>query len=164
MPPTWKTLRDEGVRTADGVLRAFSVFSPPVPVYEIARSLGAHVLEVTDPGWTGAVQVVSDVPHIWVRGEDAHMRKRFTVAHELGHLLLHPLPLLESGQFRDNSKYSGGPREAEANGFAAELLVPLWMLEEYGAELEFSTVTLANMFNVSIQMMEIRMQKMVIGP
>jgi Zn-dependent peptidase ImmA (M78 family) len=50
---------------------------------------------------------------------------RFTIAHELGHLLLHknmdPFKLCTE---RDLNDYRGSGREPEANEFAAELLMP----------------------------------------
>ena len=58
------------------------------------------------------------------------MRQRFTVAHELGHLLLHgyTTPHADSNfrvRFRDAESSTGSVREEiEANQFAAELLMP----------------------------------------
>lgn len=47
-------------------------------------------------------------------------QRRFTAAHELGHLIMHP-----PGLYRALPKRC----EAEADGFAGELLVPSWAVE-----------------------------------
>lgn len=60
---------------------------------------------------------------LWVNGDQALVRQRFTLAHELGHLRLGhrgelPVDLVETlANTRD-------PREVQANAFAAELLAP----------------------------------------
>jgi len=50
---------------------------------------------------------------------------RFTIAHELGHLILHEnVDVLKLCSERDMNEYHGSGREPEANSFAAELLMP----------------------------------------
>jgi hypothetical protein len=50
---------------------------------------------------------------------------RFTIAHELGHWLLHPnLDAMKSCTERDLHSYHGTGAEPEANDFAAEFLMP----------------------------------------
>lgn len=56
-------------------------------------------------------------------------RQRFTCAHELGHAVLHPkanTPFL-----RENTLFCISRLEIEANRFAAELLCPDELLQEY---------------------------------
>ena len=52
-------------------------------------------------------------------------RKRYVLAHELGHILLHAN---HNASFTDDDTtlegYKKGPQEKEANDFAAELLMP----------------------------------------
>jgi hypothetical protein len=62
---------------------------------------------------------------IRVRPSSSRGRERFTIAHEIGHFILHPAPRLEKSdgpiQF---STWHSDSEEAEANIFAAELLMP----------------------------------------
>lgn len=61
--------------------------------------------------------------------------QRFTGAHELGHYLLHHQPslddesLLRRSPFSDHVDYGGQEREADA--FAAEFLIPRWLLASH---------------------------------
>jgi len=73
---------------------------------------------------------------IGVNGRDPPTRQRFTIAHELGHHVLHGNRELFVDKnyivhFRDGNS-SGGvdPLEVEANHFAAELLMPSERVQE----------------------------------
>lgn len=57
-------------------------------------------------------------------------KRRFVVAHELGHYFLHPdIRQIDLCKERDIDRwsYNNDPQEAEANYFAAELLMTEWM-------------------------------------
>lgn len=155
--PLWFQLRERRA-TADDVLSKFQITEPPVDVRSIIQQLGIHLSDVSDPGWSGAVmsrdatsssQARAD---IWVNAQDELVRQRFTLAHELGHLLLHPL----GQQFRDTT-FFGTPKETQANAFAANLLMPLWLLSEEAAKMHGNARALADRFAVSEQAMSIRM-------
>ena len=150
----WQVARKDRWSATD-LLRFTKVFEPPVPVEEIAKKLGAVVHYESDPGWTGAIQVVAGIPHIWVDKDHGTCRQRFTIAHEIGHLLLHKMEKLEKGQYRDNAKFKGGTDEVEANRFAADLLVPMWMLEKHADEWDLNVMYLKDIFEVSYTMMDI---------
>ncbi len=93
-------------------------------------------------------------------------RQRFTLAHELGHYLLHKTP--GSAIFhRDERSSQGTDRvEVDANAFAAELLMPADEVRAQAAELGVDlleddlTRQLADVFDVSIQAMSIRLQQL----
>jgi Zn-dependent peptidase ImmA (M78 family) len=52
-------------------------------------------------------------------------RRRFTIAHEIGHYLLHPRHRLDHSDLSKNfTIWNDASEEAEANHFAAELLMP----------------------------------------
>lgn len=69
-------------------------------------------------------------PIIVVNVDDGEARKRFTIAHEIGHFLLHSSSLLvDTDQsfvnFRDEKSSTAlDLKEIQANQFAAELLMP----------------------------------------
>jgi Zn-dependent peptidase ImmA (M78 family) len=103
----------------------------PVDVAGIASKMGARVeadigLALDQPDLSGCVSYEGKQAVIRYNPTDIPVRQRFTIAHEIGHLALHAFA--EGKKFRDTSKtYSLSnfdAEEAEANRFAAELLMP----------------------------------------
>lgn len=117
---------------ANAILREYN--KPfPVDVIEIAKSYGLEVLEgnFDRPDVSGMLDMSTDKPQIIVAAGDSFVRKRFSIAHEFGHFVLHyqgKAP--ENGKqqmvsYRDNvSKMGFDVKEMEANFFAANLLMP----------------------------------------
>ena len=57
-------------------------------------------------------------------------RRRFTIAHEIGHYLLHPQEVLDRDDTIENfSIWNDAGEESEANLFAAELLMPEFLFK-----------------------------------
>lgn len=92
---------------------------PPGPVAHLVRTLETRGLVLTQLPGVDAETIdafsaaLGGRPIIVLSRKGNPMRQRFSVAHELGHLLLHPEPA--PGDSR---------HEREANVFAAELLMP----------------------------------------
>lgn len=120
--PLWKRMKLEKATPTTLLLSAYMV-TPPVRIGDLAEHLGVVVHQVPDPGWSGALTVHDDHAVIWVNMGESLERRRFTVAHELGHLMLHDT----HKAFRDVT-YNGSEQESEANRYAADLLMPMWML------------------------------------
>lgn len=166
-----KQIRDlvEALLTRHRITRA------PVPVDKIARELGIQIkLDKVDDGLSGFI-VRDKGKRALIGANKSHHpnRQRFTIAHELGHYLLHightvhldegrgaltvNLRNLESSKGEDND-------EREANLFAAELLMPARFLREDldGLELDllddnrFMT-DLAKKYMVSLQALTFRL-------
>jgi Zn-dependent peptidase ImmA (M78 family) len=106
---------------------------------------------------------------IRVRGTQ-RPRDRFTMAHEIGHLMLHDFEKHGSRDasgrrllFRDlhTGRPGGGRLEAQANAFAADLLMPFAWLDEWGQHASWSTERLAALFGVSKDAMAIRLDSML---
>jgi hypothetical protein len=130
------------------VLRAEGITSPPVPVRAIARRRGLKVVEVESLGSLSA-RLVDDRLDV-VEGQP-EVRKRFSIAHELGH---HHLLGTTHG--------SGPTVEQEANAFAGELLVPGHFLRAaVGAAA--SVDHLRERFQVSRQVIEIAAETQKLG-
>lgn len=80
----------------------------------------------------GFIYKDGDIFYIWVEESDFELRKRFTVAHELGHYFMHGSQfedkesIIDTTLFRltGSTQESKDLREQEANEFAAELLMP----------------------------------------
>lgn len=141
--------------SADQVLREHGVKRPPVPVRRISRQLGVELLFVSGAEWDGAVESDKDTGEatIYVNADQSETRQRFTIAHELGHLLRHRPGVA----YRDIwSSRGSSVKEIEANQFAANLLMPAWMISAYAPARSISD--LASMFKVSHDAMSIRLK------
>ena len=123
-----------------------------------------------------AVDAKRDRPVIVANADHAEVRRRFTIAHELAHLLLHDYrtPHADTAfkiRFRANLEYDGSiAEEIEANQFAAEILMPArFILQRVAAlELEYTADSsddalklLAREFKVSRQALQIRLYDFV---
>jgi len=97
---------------------------------------------------------------ILVNDQDAKVRQRFTIAHELGHYFLH-IKERDTDEPIISFRSDNSPREREANSFAAALLVPEDLLrEEYGKMVIPVSDTLADIFRVSKATMRIRLEEL----
>lgn len=96
----------------------------PISVLEIANALGLSVLQFApkENGVSGMLDRRTNT--IYINQNDSPARKRFSVAHEIGHFVLHK----KDGAFisyRNNVSSLGYEiEEIEANHFAATLLMP----------------------------------------
>ena len=140
-----------------------------VDVEAIAHHLNAQVVqERMDRSMSGLLYRDGDQVIIGVNSAHAQQRRRFTIAHEIGHLVLHPgRPLVMDHvrvNFRDvNSSLATDRDEIQANAFAAEVLMPrdrvlseARRLLEAGSEASMVS-DLAQGFDVSEQAMEYRL-------
>ncbi|TLY30823.1 MAG: ImmA/IrrE family metallo-endopeptidase [Nitrospirae bacterium] len=110
------------------------VRKPPIPIESIARNLDIKLQFEPFEGKddiSGMLFRNDDHTIIGVNSAHASTRQRFTIAHEIGHLLLHRGKLFvdTSVKFRDaKSSLATDRGEIEANAFAAELLMPSDMI------------------------------------
>ena len=102
---------------------------------------------------------------IFINIADSPARQRFTIAHELGHALLHRPELQNNpnlGIFYRKPLHDeifNSSEEQQANCFAANLLVPEKILRKIYSSCQSHTL-LANIFNVSRQVIDIRMENL----
>lgn len=136
----------------------------------LSKKLGVKVVyEKLDDEVSGVLVVQEAKPIIFINTEHHLNRQRFTIAHELGHYLLHKQEQVHVDNdftiaYR-NTKSSTGENlhEIEANQFAAELLMPEKCVEQYLAENKIALITettileMSNFFGVSLQAMTIRL-------
>jgi Zn-dependent peptidase ImmA (M78 family) len=100
-------------------------------------------------------------PAIYVKSSDPPVRKRYTVAHELGHFFLHS-DIEKFVDSRSNLYRHNGIdgedrlREVQANLFAVSLLMPSELLRLARAECDDENI-LASQFEVSRVAMKIRL-------
>ena len=144
----------------------------PVAVDDLAEALGIIVVrrtfedaDVSGMLFRGKREVIGvNKVHHW-------RRQRFTVAHELGHHVLHPgreliLDAPVRVNFRDRTSSMATDREEiEANAFAAALLMPEPMVraeldrlpEKIRRDVDLTTNTLADRFEVSVAALGFRL-------
>lgn len=140
----------------------------PVDIEWIAKDQGAQIrLEPLEDTVSGVLVIRDGVATIGVNSSHADTRRRFTIAHELGHYLLHKQlshVFVDAVYFRDQESSDGTMlHEIEANAFAAELLMPESILRErFGyhpiADLDEDAIKIeAATLRVSMQALTIRL-------
>ena len=164
--------RGKAVRKAQQILEETG-HQIPVDVEAIAKVHGLDIVRQELKDYVSGVLMIRDERGtILVNSAHHPNRQRFSIAHELGHYLLHP----EDGTvfvdrspvfFRDRAASSGvRQQEIDANAFAAELLMPE---EDLNAQLngrpidafdEVSVRRLAARFGVSAQALTIRLTRL----
>lgn len=120
-----------GADAAKDLLKRLGVPQPPIPVEDLARQLGAQ-LSFEPFGGDVSGMIVRDGERVVIGVNSAHAgtRQRFTIAHELGHLVLHEgqrviVDRSLKVNLRDpRSALATNSQEIAANAFAAELLMP----------------------------------------
>lgn len=121
-------------RAATELLDDLGIETVPVPVEDVATRLGAKIVhESLDPSISGLLLREDGSKLIAVNSEHHPRRRRFTIAHELGHLQLHPGDYIVDSAVRINrrdalSSMASDSEEIEANAFAAALLMPAGLI------------------------------------
>jgi Zn-dependent peptidase ImmA (M78 family) len=160
-------------RAARKLLVDAKVTAIPIPTDQLIEYLGAKLtLEPFEGDISGMLFREPSTVVIGVNSAHSTTRRRFTIAHEIGHLILHQgrsiiVDKFVRVNFRDNSSSLGTDREEiEANSFAAELLMPEEMVRQEmhrrlskrtSASNEQIIRQLARTFDVSPEAMEYRL-------
>jgi Zn-dependent peptidase ImmA (M78 family) len=167
-------------KKAETVLRGAGQDAPSIDVEGIARSLGVTVrYESTNADVSGALFKRGGKAIIGVNPDHPRNRQRFTIAHEVGHFILHrgdlymdeadAYPNESQGKHRllrdQVSAQASDPKEIEANRFAAALLMPAFMLKDtlssYILPLKQKDIeALASEYEVSLQAMAFRLSNL----
>ena len=140
--------------------------SIPVDVVAVAKELGLRVWEVdiqSPNNFSGKISKSKEDGGksgyaIYVNSNHSEARQRFTIAHEIGHYVLHN-DLIGDGVQDDALYRSGLPSniETEANRFAANLLMPMEEVNKAILKHGFYVEQLADLFQVSQAAMAIRL-------
>ncbi|WP_132543513.1 ImmA/IrrE family metallo-endopeptidase [Rhodovulum euryhalinum] len=140
----------------------------PVPVKSLPAMLGIKMKPAFLPsGISGMLEKNGESFLVTINAADPDTRQRFTLAHELGHYMLHR-HLIGDGLDDDRAyrstevgKYHNtliGPKEeTEANKFAANLLMPREAIARERERLGNDVSKMANLFGVSEHAMSIRL-------
>ena len=113
-------------KSARNLIKSAKITCFPVLLKQIAKVVPDLLIDGKELDDTISGMQVTYRGKAFIRYNSTHSntRNRFTVAHEIGHLLL--------GHTSDCGRgmESNSPLETEANQFAAELLMPLSLLKE----------------------------------
>ncbi|MBI2636060.1 ImmA/IrrE family metallo-endopeptidase [Candidatus Peregrinibacteria bacterium] len=150
---------------ANAAMQGFEAIPTHERLLSIAKANNIEVLEADLFDISGALRKEGDVWRIYVNRQDSPQRKRFTIAHELGHFFLHTT---EGTEFVDGYVFTRsdiiryGERELEANEFAGNLVMPESKVRELvtGAITDETIVSLARTFEVSPFAMETRLKNL----
>lgn len=140
----------------------------PVDVNGLPERLGIKLKKAfLSNGISGMLERTGNSFLVTICATDPYTRQRFTLAHELGHYMLHR-HLVGDGVDDDRAyrstevgKYHntliGPSEETEANKFAANLLMPRELVNEEWAKPESSVQSMTELFQVSEHAMSIRL-------
>lgn len=142
--------------------------SLPIDVQELAKKIGIKEI-IPVSAWpdniSGGIKVENDDFIIGYNANHSEVRQRFTIAHELGHYILHRKQILENGRIIDYALYRSNisnEMEVQANRMAADILMPSKRVADYLRENNDKAQTtidaLASKFGVSKIAMAIRME------
>ena len=154
---------------ATQLLHDHDALSPPVDIEGLARSLGISVsLEELDNDVSGLMLIEDGRVNVAINAAHHRHRRRFTLAHEIGHMLLHATGdrvVVDRRFYRNEWPSSGELREEiEANAFAAALLMPESLVREHidarAGITDIDVFRLATLFAVSEQAMTLRLVKL----
>lgn len=162
---------DPKARAAE-LIENLEINALPIPVEKIAESLGAQIIKRSDFGDDLCGMIIREQGITVIGVNDTHpvSRQRFTIAHEIGHLVMHS-EILDQVHIdktfnyalkRDGRSKIGQDRmEIEANKFAAELLMPSKFLKKElqsgYIDFENGLEALAKKYEVSVQAMSIKL-------
>ena len=137
----------------------------PVNVLAIARELGINVWEMHNFSDTISGKIFRDPLNggssgfsIAVNAKEAPVRKRFTIAHEIAHFILHRDRITD--ELVEDTLYRGGlgsKAETQANKLAADILMPYSLINRLMSEGVTNLTELARKLQVSEMALRIRL-------
>ena len=157
---------------ADNILKKNKCFTVPIDIEELAINIGIKLDRIKiEDDVSGLFVMKNGKPYILYNSIQSKNRTRFTIAHELGHYILHsyktPLFIDKKNKvlFRDNNSSTGEIlMEREANAFAAALLMPKNLIRKEVdnklADVDDIIQYLADKFQVSSQAMSFRLSNL----
>lgn len=158
----------------NAILRSLSELVLPIKIEEIAKTRGLKVIPYPlGDDVSGLLAIQDGIGTIGYNQNEPKVRRRFTIAHELGHYELHrdKSDLFVDKQFIYRSQNSGSTAvnlamEQEANYFASAILMPTYLLREEIEKVNMDLASeeaikeLAKSFEVSTTAMSIRISSL----
>ncbi|HMJ71394.1 MAG TPA: ImmA/IrrE family metallo-endopeptidase [Cyclobacteriaceae bacterium] len=168
------TYKKRAENAAKNLLQRKDIRRGPVDVLKIAKEEGLEVKEYDLGDVSGVLHINKNKGIIGYNPKHSSVRQRFTVAHELGHYILHRHTddifvdnNFHQVHFRDDQSSTGEVvKELEANAFAAALLMPEDLIKQevenhhFDLADESAFIDLAKLFKVSVQAMTYRISNL----
>ena len=158
---------------AKQLLLSSGAYCLPVPIERVAHHLGLKIeASPMDSKMSGVLVVENRRGAIAYNQSHAYTRQRFTIAHEIGHFILHVKKSTQSRLFIDqyvayrrhdqsSSANVNDVEEGQANAFSAALLMPADLVTDEISKNDYDDEddqkALAKRFNVSAPAMSIRL-------
>jgi IrrE N-terminal-like domain len=145
---------------ATRLLDAAGVTHAPVSLRDIVSALNLELVHRRHEPFSceAALEPLGDGHAIVLNGSSGERRRRFTIAHEIGHFVLHPRRQRAERGGQGNAGM--GAQEREADQFAAELLMPEHLVRHAVVELGADVARLADRFDVSQAAMRVRLSRL----
>lgn len=87
-------------------------------------------------------------------------RQRFTIAHEIGHIMLGHVGAGECTIINRDPKPTDAPEEVQANQFATRILAPAWVLHSIGATTPVQIAKVCDISNAAARFRAKRMEEL----
>ena len=163
-PPELSVSAVSASHAANELLEKAKMDRPPIDAHDLCKKCGVLVLERSFPeALSGLVFAYEQGAVIGVNADQPETRRRFTIAHELGHYLLrhHEQSTAHEERFHLDLAERMPPgfdlrAERAANDFAADLLMPRRLMAA-AFDQSRDPIVLAESFNVSQVAMGIRL-------
>jgi Zn-dependent peptidase ImmA (M78 family) len=140
------------------ILKKHGITSPPVDVAALIKAEAPGFRVIYEEGWPDHLSGLTSKAEqtIRINGTHSPLRRRFSLAHELGHICLEHEVILPH---RIDEETIGPELEREADEFAGELLMPISMFKQ-AFHTHQSLDVLAEMFQVSTTAATVRALKL----
>ena len=147
-------------RQAARLLDSAGVSREPVSLRDVVSALNLELVHKTREPFSceAALQPLGDAHAIVLNGAGDERRRRFTIAHEIGHFVLHPGRCSPERDGLVNEAMR--VQEREADSFAAELLMPEHLVRQAVQEQGDDPTLLADRFQVSVKAMQVRLSRL----
>jgi len=151
-------------RQATRLLKLAGVSGPPVPIEEIITSLPrVEFKRYTPLPASGRTQWAGRSWVILVDSDEPKVRQRFSLGHELAHVIYHPLSGIVLPSYKDQK--AEARLEQACEYFAACLLMPrTWMKRAYFDAGIQDVPSLSRLFGVSWVALRVRLEQLGLVP
>jgi Zn-dependent peptidase ImmA (M78 family) len=155
---------DDNINQIFGKANDLKIEREPLDIRCVVEEIFKIKIDETDLGKdiSGFLERIGSKWHIYINKHESELRKRFTIAHELGHFIFHRNQYLSDSKpdqifFRDENT---NLVEWQANEFAAKLLMPKDTFGKYIKNGCNTIAQLADKFKVSTSAIKYRAYKL----
>lgn len=143
-------------KQAQKLRSALGIDTAAITTDQLRAIPGVLIEEVAGLGVSGATRQIGDLWIVLVNSDEAPVRRRFTIAHEIKHIL--------DDEAISHLRQNGSPgpdwlTERVCDYFAACLLMPRPQIKRAYTSVSQDAATLAKMFDVSLDALRIRLQQ-----